>query len=158
MKNFKVKVHSYNSEKDTYEVEKIYIIQRVVRSELDTLVELQKELLLKFVEVDTNIGELVRNNETWELMKTLAKNLNVLGQKDKGFDLEEISDDLEQICQMFFTQSMNQDGEYEDVLDGGWKPSLIAELHQLDFPFYLREGVKKNQENKERLVKEIEKS
>jgi hypothetical protein len=156
MKNFKVKVQVYDADKDTYTTNKVYIIQRVVRSELDTLVELQKELLLKFIEVDTNIGELIRNNETWELMKTLAKNLNVLGQKNKGFDLEEISDDLEQICQMFFTQSMTSNGEYE--YEDGWKPSLIAELHQLDFPFYLRESVKKHQENKENQVKEIEKS
>jgi len=156
MKNFKVKVQVYDADKDAYTTNKVYIIQRVVRSELDTLVELQKELLLKFIEVDTNIGELIRNNETWELMKTLAKNLNVLGQKDKGFDLEEISDDLEQICQMFFTQSMTSNGEYK--YEDGWKPSLIAELHQLDFPFYLRESVKKHQENKENQVKEIEKS
>jgi len=156
MKNFKIKVQSYNSEKDSYEVEKVYIVQRVVRSELDIIVQLQQEILLKFIDVDTNIGELIRNNETWGILKTLAANLNIVGQKEKGFDLEEIADDLEQICQIFLTQSMDEKGEYQ--IDDGWKPSLIADLHKLDFGFYLRESVKKHQEKKENLVKEIEKS
>lgn len=156
MKNFKVKVQVYDADRDTYTTNKVYIIQRVVRSELDTLVELQKELILKFIEAGTNFGELVRNNESWELMKTLAKNLNVLGQKDKGFDIEEIADDLEQLCQIFITQSMDQNGEYQ--VDEGWKHSLISELHQLNFPLYLDESAKKYQEKKANQVKELEKS
>jgi len=153
MKNFKVKVQSYNSEKDTYEVEKVYIIQRVVRSELDTLIELHKQILIRFLDTDANMGEFIRDNESWELMRTLAKNLNVLGQKDKGFDIEEIADDLEQLCQIFISQSMSDSGELD--LEEGWKPSLLSSLHKLDFPMYMREAIKKYQEKRE---SQIEKS
>ena len=147
MKNFKIKVQSYNSEKDSYDVEKVYIVQRVVRSELDSLVELHKQLLINFIDKEANIGELIRDNESWELMKTLSNNLNILGQKDKGFDLEEISDDLEQICRIFITESMNENGELD--IEQGWMPSLLAKLHHLDFPLYVREAVKKYQEKRE---------
>ena len=154
MKNFKIKVQSYNSEKDEYQVEKVYIVQRVVRAELDTLVELLKNILTKFVDHNAVIGEIVREPDTWELMKTLAKNFNIVGQKEKGFDLDEISEDLEQICRIFFTQSMSDEGE---ITGGdGWKQSLLTELHHLNFPLYLQEIVeKKSQEKKEEdLVKE----
>lgn len=148
MKNFKIKVQSYNSEKDEYQVEKVYIVQRVVRSELDTIVELQKQLLTNFIDKDANIGELIRDNESWDLMKTLSRNLNILGQKEKGFDLDEISDDLEQICRIFITESMKEDGELD--IEQGWKHSLIAKLHHLDFPLYIREAVGKYQEKREK--------
>lgn len=153
MKNFKIKVQSYNSEKDSYDVEKVYIVQRVVRSELDTIVELQRQLLTHFIDKETNVGELIRDNESWELMKTLSNNLNILGQKEKGFNLEEISDDLEQICRIFITESMTEEGEFD--IEQGWKHSLISKLHHLDFPLYIREAVKKYQEKRE--TKEVTK-
>jgi uncharacterized protein YgfB (UPF0149 family) len=94
------------------------------------------------------MGEFIRDNESWELLKTLASNLNVLGQKEKGFDLEEIADDLEQICRIFISQSMDEEtGELD--LEEGWKPSLLAALHKLDFPMYMREAIKKYQEKRE---------
>jgi len=151
MKNFKVKVQSsiYNSETDSTSLvtNKVYIIQRVVRSELDTIIQLHKEVLIRFLDTDANMGEFIRNNESWELLKTLAKNLNILGQKEKGFDLEEIADDLEQICQIFISQSMSDEGVLD--LEEGWKPSLLADLHKLDFPLYMREAIKKYQEKRE---------
>lgn len=156
MKNFKVKVQVYDADKDMYTTNKVYIIQRVVRSELDTLVELHKQILIRFLDTDANMGEFIRDNESWELMKTLAKNLNVLGQKDKGFDIEEIADDLEQLCQIFVTQSMEDSGELD--LERGWKPSLLASLHKIDFDMYMREAIKKYQEKRETQMTEAEKS
>lgn len=148
MKNFKVKVQSYDRQTDDYVTDKVYIIQRVVRSELDTIIELHKQILVRFLDTEANMGEFVRDNESWDLMKTLAKNLNILGQKEKGFDLEEISDDLEQICRIFVSQSMDEEtGELD--LEEGWKPSLLASLHKLDFPMYMRDAIKKYQEKRE---------
>lgn len=148
MKNFKVKVQRYDANTDEYITDKVYIIQRVVRSELDTIIELHKQILVRFLDTEANMGEFIRDNESWDLMKTLAKNLNVLGQKEKGFDLEEISDDLEQICRIFVSQSMDEEtGELD--LEEGWKPSLLASLHKLDFPMYMREAIKKYQEKRE---------
>jgi hypothetical protein len=156
MKNFKIKVQSYNSEKDEYQVEKVYIVQRVVRSELDSLVELHKNLLVNYIDKEANIGELIRDNESWDLIRTIASNLNIVGKKEKGFDVEEISDDLEQICRIFITESMNDDGELN--IEEGWMPSLLAKLHHLDFPMYIKEAVKKYQEKREKVdVKETEK-
>jgi len=148
MKNFKVKVQSYDRQSDEYITDKVYIVQRVVRSELDTIIELHKQILVRFLDTEANMGEFVRDNESWDLMKTLAKNLNILGQKEKGFDLEEISDDLEQICRIFVSQSMDEEtGELD--LEDGWKPSLLASLHKLDFPMYMRDAIKKYQEKRE---------
>lgn len=159
MKNFKIQVKTYNPEKNDYVADKTYIVQRSPRNELDTIVELQKEILYKFIDSRASTGELIRDNDTWNTLKTLASNLNILGKKERGFDIEEISDDIEQICQIFMTQSMKDDGTYEETeTDEGktvlWKPSLISDLHQLDFDFYWQESAKKIREKK---LKEIEK-
>ena len=157
MKNFKIQVKSYEPDTDTYKVDKTYIVQRSVRSDLDTIVELQKEILLNFIESNGNIGEIIRSNDNWETLKNLASNLNILGKKEKGFDLEEIVEDQEQICRIFMTQSMKDDGTFEENEDGTsveWKPSLISELHQLNFGGYWKETLGKIAEKQ---VKEIEK-
>lgn len=155
MKNFKIQVKTYNPEKNDYVADKTYIVQRSVRSELDTIVELQKEILYKFIESNGSVGELIRDNDTWNTLKILASNLNILGQKERGFNLEEISDDLEQICRIFMTQSMKEDGTFEeDDSRVIWKPSFISELHQLNFDFYWKESIKKIAEKQ---TKELEK-
>lgn len=155
MKNFKIQVKTYNPEKNDYVTDKSYIVQRSVRSELDTIVELQKEILYKFIESNGSVGELIRDNDTWNTLKILASNLNILGQKERGFNLEEISDDLEQICRIFMTQSMKEDGTFEeDDSRVIWKPSFISELHQLNFDFYWKESIKKIAEKQ---PKELEK-
>ena len=157
MKNFKIQVKSYEPDTDTYKVDKTYIVQRSVRSDLDTIVELQKEILLSFIESNGNIGEIIRSNDNWETLKHLASNLNILGKKEKGFDLEEIVEDQEQICRIFMTQSMKDDGTFEENEDGTsveWKPSLVSELHQLNFGGYWKETLGKIAEKQ---VKEIEK-
>ena len=143
MKNFKIQVKNYDLETDTYKVDKTYIVQRSVRSDLDTLVTLQKEALYHFFEADTNIGEIVRSNDAWETLKTFASNLNIVGKKEKGFDLEEIADDIEQISRIFITQSIPDEGYIERDVDGDirWKPSLISELHKLNFGIYFSEEV-----------------
>ena len=87
MKNFKIQVKSYDLNSDEYKVDKTYIIQRSTRNDLDTLVELQKEVLLNFIESNGNVGEIIRSSNNWENLKTLANNLNILGKKEKGFDL-----------------------------------------------------------------------
>lgn len=165
MKNFKVKVQSYtyDQETDTYKttVNKVYIIQRSVRRDLDTIIELQKEILGKFMDSQLSMGDLVKDNESWELLKTLASNLNVLGQKEKGFNLEEIEEDLEQICQIFLTQSMNIETGVIDTNENGeirFKPSLISELHQLNFPLYWQENVGKYLKKQAEKEKEMEKT
>jgi hypothetical protein len=159
MKNFKIQVKKYNPEKNEYTADKTYIVQRSPRNELDTIVELQKEILYKFIESSASAGELIRDNDTWNTLKTLASNLNILGKKERGFDLEEISDDLEQICQIFMTQSMKDDGTFEETEteDGKrvlWKSSLVSELHQLNFDFYWQESRKKMMEKQ---LQEVEK-
>lgn len=157
MKNFKIQVKSYDEKTDEYKVDKTYIVQRSTRSDLDTLVELQKEVLFSFIESNGNIGEIIRSNNNWETLKTLASNLNILGKKEKGFDLEEIVEDQEQICRIFMTQSMKDDGTFEENEDGTsveWKPSLISELHQLNFGGYWKETLGKIAEKQ---IKEIEK-
>lgn len=157
MKNFKIQVKSYDQNSDEYKVDKTYIVQRSTRNDLDTLVELQKEILLNFIESNGNVGEIIRSSNNWENLKVLASNLNILGKKEKGFDLEEIADDLEQICRIFMTQSMKDDGTFEENEDGTsveWKPSLISELHQLNFGGYWKETLGKIAEKQ---IKEVEK-
>jgi len=156
MKNFKIQVKSYDLETDTYKVDKTYIVQRSVRSDLDTIVTLQKEALYHFLEADTNLGEIVRSNDAWECLKTFASNLNILGQKQKGFDLEELADDIEQISRIFISQSIPDEGYIERDTEGDirWKPSLISELHKLNFGFYFNEEVGKWRERNDLLTEE----
>jgi hypothetical protein len=143
MKNFKIQIKSYDEKTDEYKIDKTYIVQRSTRSDLDILVTLQKEVLFHFFEADINIGEILRSNDAWETLKTFANNLNIVGKKEKGFDLEELADDIEQISRIFITQSITDEGTIERGIDDEirWKPSLVSELHKLNFGLYFTEQV-----------------
>jgi hypothetical protein len=159
MKNFKIQIKSYDPNTDEYKVDKTYIVQRSTRSDLDTLVTLQKEALYHFLEADIKIGEIVRSNDAWETLKTFASNLSIVGKKEKGFDLEELADDIEQISRIFITQSITDEGNIERGIDNEirWKPSLVSELHKLNFELYFTEEVGEWQKRHEEVIETQEK-
>jgi len=126
-------------------------IKRATRANMREIIKLQQILMDAFVEKNIAIGELVLDSGIWKNIERLGKLLPILGEPEKLFDVNSIADDLEQICQIFFTQSMKDNGEF--VNDGGWEPSKISALHHLDYQGALgksiqrlREGVKQKEE------------
>lgn len=132
-------------------------IKRATRANMREIIKLQQILMDAFVEKNIAIGELVLDNGVWKNIERLAKLLPILGESEKVFDVNLIADDLEQICQIFFTQSMKDNGEF--INDGGWEPSKISALHHLDYQGALgksiqklRGGVKQKQEDQDLVV------
>lgn len=123
----------------------------LVKPGMNDFKELYQELLQYFVHYNSSMGELLSDPSVVSLLKAIAEMLPVVGSNKTGINLDDLLDngDWEQICQLFFTSSMQDDGEFEVDKDGeikAYKPSKLAKLNQLDFFGRLGKALKHNRE------------
>jgi len=116
------------------------IIKRVKRAQLNDLVTFQQTLMEEmFKEIDMNdgslaLGSLLAKDHVWDTLNKVASMLVVNGQTRPGIKLKELEDDWVQLCRIFFTQSCDDNGEVRlDQEAGGYAPSLLSELHQINY-------------------------
>jgi cyanate lyase len=126
---------------------KTSIVKRVKRAQLADLILLQQQLMdAMFQQIDTvvgsiSIGNLLSQNQVWDTLQKTSALLNVVGE-EKGFNLDAIEDDWVQITRIFFTQSCDDNGEARFSDENlGFAPSLIAELHQINYRKKLAEWI-----------------
>lgn len=124
---------------DNNEVVETVQLKRVPRSKYKDLIALQQLLLEAFVENNGATGSVIADDANWKTLKKLSSMLPVVGQDEKGFDVEKIENDILLITRLFFTQAVNEDGSVD--LSEGFKPSLLAEFYQLDYSGFLQRAV-----------------
>lgn len=137
MDNFKVEYKDKLGE--IVKVDKVY---RVKRDKLKDIIDLQQDLLYSFFKSNASIGQVIADSVNWKNIEKLAKMLPVVGEEKLGFDLSSIENDLSQLLTIFFTQSIDENGNLINS-EEAYKPSLIAELHQLDYYGAVQESAKK---------------
>lgn len=115
-------------------------VKKVPRSKLRDLIVLQQQLLDVFVENDASIGVILSNDANWKLIQSMASLLPLVGS-DETLDVTRFEEDYVQICKVFFTESINESGEYDLAADKPFLPSKIAKLHQLNYNEQLGKAV-----------------
>lgn len=106
--------------------------RRVPASKGRELSQLLDQLLEIFCYYNGAIGSIVYEEPAAvEVMQRICKLIPVDGQAEPGIDFEKIENDLEQLCRIFFTQSMDEAGNMNTA--GGLRPSLLSDLHHLDY-------------------------
>jgi hypothetical protein len=127
MDTFDIKYKNQNGE-----VIKTDTVKRVKRKQLADLILLQQDLVYAFYKTNGGIGSIIADSNYWNIMEKIAKMLPVVGEEKVGINLSAIEDDLSQLTAIFFTQSLDENGNLiigEDI----FKQSLISELHKLDY-------------------------
>lgn len=126
------------------------IIVRVKRKQLNSLILLQEDLIYSFYKNNASIGSIIADNSNWNTMIKISNLLNVVGKEKTGINLEKLEDDILQLTRIFFTQSINDNGEIDNLENDIFKPSLISQLHQLDYFGSSKKAIQRMmQENKE---------
>lgn len=128
--------------KNNNEVVKTDRIIRVKRSKLKDLIYLQEELLYNFVNYNAKIGSLLADDSCWDLLKKISKMLNVIGEEKSGINLDLLEDDIKQIIEIFFTTSVDEEGNILQDVDI-FQPSKLSELHHLDYFNNIKKAVQK---------------
>ena len=137
--------------KVTYSDGEVVHVKRVARNKLSDLMVLQQELLVDFMKHNAAIGVMVQDKKIWSTMVKAAAMLPVVGQDKPGIDLTRIEDDFEQLCRIFFTESMDETGELDN-----FRPSLISKLHHFDYGGDLGKAILLLQEDKKAEISALE--
>jgi hypothetical protein len=127
----------------TYADGTVVKVKRVKTALMDDLLELQQVLVAHFSFHSALLGDLLKpsSKQVWADLEKTAKMLPVLGS-DKPLDLEQLKDDPDQICRIFFTATTDvddEDGGLRPAEGGGYLPSEISKLH--GFNFFGQRGV-----------------
>ena len=114
------------------EVIKTDKIGRVKRKQLKDLIVLQEELVYAFYKTNGGIGSIIADSSYWNTMEKIAKMLPIIGEEKPGINLSSLEEDLSQLTTIFFTQSVDENGDLI-IGDNIFEQSLISELHKLDY-------------------------
>lgn len=115
--------------------------------------EMYQQMVALFVETNASIGDILVEEKGITLLRGMAGILPILGAKDGevGIDVDALLEagDIEQICNLFITSSMNREGKnrgkYKVDPNGNtltYEPSDLAELNQLNFYGYIDRAIK----------------
>lgn len=118
--------------KDNGEISKNVLVGRVKRAVLPDLLELHRHLMRGFLEHNASVGSIVSDPIYWGYIEQISAMLPIVGTSE-NLDLSLFSEDLDQIGSVFFTQSPVLDTGVHDTGDGGFLPSKISALHQLNY-------------------------
>ena len=138
---------SMNNFDITYSDGTIDTVKRVTRAKLKDLIVLQQKLLYFFLTHNANVGACVADDACWSVIETTSKLLAVVG--DGAVKLELLEDNLEQLSNIFFTTSTPEEiAQYTNIgkmieAETWYKPSLISQLHQLNYRGDSGEAIKK---------------
>lgn len=126
--------------------------------------EMYQELMRLFVPANGNIGDIICDEKGLQLILDMAAILPTMDGATPGIDVTALLEagDLEQVCWLFLTQSMQQDGKnrgkYKTDSKGellAWEPGAIAELNQLNFIGYLSKAFQEFREQQQGLTKDL---
>lgn len=107
------------------------ILGRVKRHRNKELIILMEKLTEAYYLNNASLGQIIADDNNWEMMKQVASMIPVVGQKEDGFDIERISDDYSQLTKLFFTTTYDENEETDYTQ--GLKPSIIGKMHDLNW-------------------------
>lgn len=134
-------------------IEEIVEVKKVPRSKLRELILLQQKLLDLFVEHEGSLGNILSEESNWNLLKSTAEILPLANKENEYLDISKFEEDYIQIAKIFFTDSMDENGEY-DIKDKPFLPSKIAKLHQLNYSEAMGKALEKLKKKKEKMEKQ----
>lgn len=134
------------------------LMKRVKRHRNRELIQLMEKLTEAYFINNASLGEVIADDSNWNLMKTVASMIPIVGKDKDGFDIERIADDYDQLTKLFFTTTYDESIEDSDELyANGIKPSLISKLHDLNWEEAKKKGLiaarVKAEKNMEEMVK-----
>ena len=109
-------------------------VRRTPQVNLKRLIELQGELVGKYLEVNGAISELLIQEDTVELIKEYLGLLPIQGKDDEYLDYEDIKENWEQLVKLVFNGSIN---EKTREIDSTTEPE-VSKLHFLPFQLQLQ--------------------
>jgi len=110
----------------------IVSVRRTNRNKLKELLFLQQQLLDVFFDCDGGVGDILSDERNWQLIRKTAALLPVIGS-NTPLNVDAFEYDYTQITRIFFTQSVNDLGEFVPDPSQILKPSLISQLHQFNY-------------------------
>lgn len=143
----------YNLASNTFKVEYCDGTEAIVKpsswKDLEDIEILQKELIKQLVDKDGAIGSLLKgsNKKFWGTCEKLASLLNVVGEPEKGIDLNKI-EDVDQIVRIFITTSQKRHPETGGIYTEAGEPlerSEVCRINGLDFLDLLNEIIEETQ-------------
>lgn len=109
-------------------------VRRTPQVNLKRLIELQGELVGKYLEVNGAISELLIQEDTVELIKEYLGLLPIQGKDDEYLNYEDIKENWEQLVKLVFNGSIN---EKTREIDNTTEPE-VSKLHFLPFQLQLQ--------------------
>ena len=109
-------------------------VRRTPQVNLKRLIELQGELVGKYLEVNGAISELLIQEDTVELIKEYLGILPIQGKDDEYLNYEDIKENWEQLVKLVFNGSIN---EKTREIDSTTEPE-VSKLHFLPFQLQLQ--------------------
>lgn len=116
-------------------------VLRVTRDKLQSLWELQSDLLQSYVEANLSFSALIMDDYCYSTMKTIFSMLPTVEGTPIAFD--KLEDDYEQLARFFCSRAYREDGSYDTIT-----PSILSSLHHFNFNGKVGELVKEDTRKK----------
>ena len=143
---------------------KVKRFSALARPGLSDFKGMYQNLVKIFVDSNAMMGDILANEEGIKILSDMAAILPIQGEERPGLDLATLLDegDIEQVCSLFVTASMQKDGknrgEYKKDPKGEqlpYEPGEIAKLNQLDFFGYVGQALRDDREMTEAVQKAL---
>lgn len=143
---------------------KVKRFSALARPGLADFKEMYQKLVKIFVNANAMMGDILADEEGIKILSDMAAILPIQSQAEPGLDLAALLDagDIEQVCSLFVTSSMQKDGkqrgEYKKDAKGEqlpYEPGEIAKLNQLDFFGYVGQALREDREANEAIQKAL---
>jgi hypothetical protein len=124
-------------------------IKRCTLENLDTLLNLQDELLERYVRSNGYIGEFITDESVRANLLSMCNLLPIVSTKDpiEYLDFTTIEDNWEQLILLFFNGSLNEDSR---ELDNVTTASLVSQLHFFPYLTMLQKHVEQKAKEEEK--------
>lgn len=120
------------------------LVKRVPRNQYNDFKQLLQHLLEGFLYYNGGIGDIHNDSKYRESAIKLISMLPIVGSPGTKLDAETLLEDYDQCRKLMYTVTpfLEEQGEYdpEALENGGWKPSLLASLHGIDYTKVLWEA------------------
>ena len=132
---------------DYGDVMETLVLKRVPRAKLKELLTLVERLTAVFLINNGSMGDILSDDNNWNLMKQVARIIPVVGNDKPGFDIDKLQDDYEQLCYLFFcAANLANDENYKD--------SLISQLHGANAEANVKKGFQIVEKMREKEIEE----
>jgi len=126
--------------------------------------QLYQQMVALLVKHNASMGDILTDPEGLKCLLDMAEMLPT-GEGSKGLDVSALIEagDIEQVCTLFVTASMQRDGKNMGKYKTGpkgenlaYEPSDLAQLHQLDFFGYVQTALENNKQTADLIKAKIE--